>query len=623
MDYSSGEESDISDSQIPEQEDKAYSELKSGKYKVKRSNGMYRCPFCLGKKKRDYHYKDLLQHSTGIGSSNRTAKVKANHLALSKYLDKYLTENANPSVESVSQNSSKTEQEELFVWPWMGILVNLLTEFNKDGKPVSVSGTKLKEQLSGFNPLKVHPQWSPMGPTGTAVVDFRKDWTGFKDALAFEKYFEARHLGKKDWNHKKHAAPDMYGWVARADDYESSGKVGEHLRRNGDLKSVSEISREENMKTKKLVANLASEIEVKNKHLHELEFKYNQTTMSLDKMMTDLKEMLHHAHNHSVNVIKENEKLREKLASKREELNFRFEELNNLVALTDTERKKLDDEKKKMLGQLAKNQAVLNIVRSNGGLLLVAKNAMISSSLELATMKQKEADERVSKLIEEHKREKDDSMKRVVELERELAAKQKLELEIEQLSGEIEVMKHMESEEDSIKKRMEEMQAELNEKIEEQQYLECLNSSLTSKHFESNTELQHARKQLIKGLRDILTDRTKIVIRRMGALDAKAFKDICKKKFPKEEADVKATLLCSEWEEHLKNPDWHPFKVITINDKEQERTQPFGIANKTDKTRAINSTLTYSLSSPSVARDPADPARPLARSLPLISMCRT
>ncbi|KAI0509823.1 hypothetical protein KFK09_010420 [Dendrobium nobile] len=544
MDYSSGEESDISDSQIPEQEDKAYSELKSGKYKVKRSNGMYRCPFCLGKKKRDYHYKDLLQHSTGIGSSNRTAKVKANHLALSKYLDKYLTENANPSVQSVSQNSSKTEQEELFVWPWMGVLVNLLTEFNKDGKPVSVSGTKLKEQLSGFNPLKVHPQWSPMGPTGTAVVDFRKDWTGFKDALAFEKYFEARHLGKKDWNHKKHAAPDMYGWVARADDYESSGKVGEHLRRNGDLKTVSEISREENMKTKKLVANLASEIEVKNKHLHELEFKYNQTTMSLDKMMTDLKEMLHHAHNHSVNVIKENEKLREKLASKREELNFRFEELNNLVALTDTERKKLDDEKK--------------------------KNAMISRSLELATMKQKEADERVSKLIEEQKREKDNSYQRLLELETELAAKQKLELEIEQLSGEIEVMKHMETEEDSIKKRMEEMQAELNEKIEEQQYLESLNSSLTYKHFESNTELQHARKQLIKGLRDILTDRTKIVIRRMGALDAKVFKDICKKKFPKEEADVKATLLCSEWEEHLKNPDWHPFKVITINDKEQE-----------------------------------------------------
>lgn len=34
---------------------------------------------------------------------------------------------------------------------------------------------------------------------------------------------------------------------------------------------------------------------------------------------------------------------------------------------------------------------------------MLLQNAMISNSLELATMKQKEADERVSKLIEEQK----------------------------------------------------------------------------------------------------------------------------------------------------------------------------------------------------------------------------
>ncbi|XP_020577719.1 factor of DNA methylation 5-like [Phalaenopsis equestris] len=546
MDDSSGDESEISDSQIPEQKEKAFAELKSGKHKVKSANGLYRCPFCVGKKKQEYHYKDVLQHSMGIGSSNRKAKVKANHLALSRFLEKYFTETTSPSSRlAVSQKSSKKDNEELFVWPWMGVLVNLLTEFNCDGKPVGQSGSMLKEQLSRFNPLKVHPLWSSRGPIGTAIVDFRKDWPGFNDALAFDKYFEARHLGKKHWYHQKHVAPEMYGWIARADDYESPDKVGEHLRRNGDLKSVSDVTREENRKNEKLVANLANVIEVKNKDLHELEFKYNQTTLSLDKMTKDLKEMLHHAHSHSVNIINENEKLREKLDLKRKELSFRFEELNNLVALTDVERKKLEDEK--------------------------TKNAMISNSLELATMKQKEADERVSKLLEEQKREKDNSIRRILELEKELAAKQKLELEIEQLSGKIEVMKHMESEEDSIKKRMEEMQAELNEKIEEQQYLESLNTSLTSKHFESNTELQHARKQLIKGLRDTMNSRNaNFGVRRMGALDAKVFQALCNEKFLKEEADVKATLLCSEWEEHLRNPDWHPFKVIMVNNKEEE-----------------------------------------------------
>ncbi|KAK8955410.1 hypothetical protein KSP40_PGU019134 [Platanthera guangdongensis] len=43
-----------------------------GKHKVAIANDMYRCPFCPGKKKQEYHLKDLLQHSVGVGSSNRT-----------------------------------------------------------------------------------------------------------------------------------------------------------------------------------------------------------------------------------------------------------------------------------------------------------------------------------------------------------------------------------------------------------------------------------------------------------------------------------------------------------------------------------------------------------------------
>ncbi|KAK8926185.1 hypothetical protein KSP39_PZI018564 [Platanthera zijinensis] len=172
----------------------------------------------------------------------------------------------------------------------------------------------------------------------------------------------------------------MHGRVGRVYDYESSGKVGDYLRKSGDLKTIAEITKEENLKTKKLVANLANDIEVKNRNLDELECKYNQTVMSLHKMMTDLKEMQYHAHNHSVKIIEENEKLREILSLKRKGLNFRFGELNSLVALTEMEKKKLEDEK--------------------------TKNVMISDSLRLATLKQKEADERVSNLLEEQKKER-------------------------------------------------------------------------------------------------------------------------------------------------------------------------------------------------------------------------
>ena len=86
MDYSS-EESDISESEINDYIDKPYEELTAGKFKVKGLNGNLRCPFCAGKKKQDY--KDLFQHASGTGkvSTNRSAKQKANHLALEKYLE--------------------------------------------------------------------------------------------------------------------------------------------------------------------------------------------------------------------------------------------------------------------------------------------------------------------------------------------------------------------------------------------------------------------------------------------------------------------------------------------------------------------------------------------------------
>lgn len=45
-------------------------------------------PFCPGKKKQQYKYRDLLQHVFGVGTGAawRKAKAKAQHLALANYL---------------------------------------------------------------------------------------------------------------------------------------------------------------------------------------------------------------------------------------------------------------------------------------------------------------------------------------------------------------------------------------------------------------------------------------------------------------------------------------------------------------------------------------------------------
>ncbi|KAG0498566.1 hypothetical protein HPP92_003257 [Vanilla planifolia] len=537
MDSNSEDSSEISDSEIDDYEAKCYQQLMVNKLIVKLANSGYRCPYCLGKKKQNYHYNDLLQHASGICVSNRNPKMKAQHTALVKFLRTVIGEDVNTSLQLTAkvQEPSTSAQADRFVWPWMGILVNIPVEF-RNGKFVGESGNRLKEQHSRFNPLKVHCLWNFKGFTGTAVVDFRKDWSGFRNAMAFENYFDADHF-------------------ARADDYNSGGPIGDHLRKNGDLKTVDNIEEEESHKTSKLVQDLTTQIEVKKKHIEELECKFNETTLSLDKMMeekdkllesynNEIQRMQRLAQDHSRRIFEENEKLRIELESKKKELSSRSKQLDMLVAQTDSDRKKLEEERQ--------------------------KNALKNSSLELASMEQKKADEDVLKLVEEQKKEKEAAIKRVLQLEKQLDAKQKLELEIQQLKGNLQVMKHMGSEDSEINNKIEKLNVELKEKIEEMEELEELNQALVVKERKSNDELQEARKELIAGLTDILSNRTIIGIKRMGELDEKVFHSVCVKKYRKGDADIKAAEFCSKWQDELRKPDWHPFRMVTVNGKLQE-----------------------------------------------------
>ncbi|XP_020252533.1 factor of DNA methylation 1-like isoform X2 [Asparagus officinalis] len=553
MDYSSGEASDASDSDIEDSVAKSYMYLRTKELKVKFSESVYRCPFCVGKKKQDYQYKDLLQHASGIGASNRKAKLKADHQALEKFLKNDLVDSAGPSLQLMVIEPPK-QKEDKFVWPWMGIIVNVPTEF-KDGRYVAESGTRLKEQLSRFNPVKVHAIWTHRGHTGNAVVDFSKDWGGFKDAMAFENHFESERFGKKDWQRNRHRGFDIYGWVARSDDYESSGPIGEHLRKNVDLKTVSDLSNEENRRTGELVANLASEIEAKTKHLHELECKYNQTTMSLDKMMAE-KERLQQAHNreiekmqeenrnHSHRIFRENKKLKSELNCKLEELASRKKQLDQLAARNVIDRRKLEDEKK--------------------------KNELKNNSLQMAT--QQKADEDVLSLLKKQEDEKKGAFNKIIQLEKQLDHIHKMELEIQQLRSNIQVMKHMGDEEDAaLKKKVNEMDEELKDKVEEMEALEDLNQTLVVKERRANDELQEARKELIHNLKEMSSNSCALIgIKRMGEICAKAFHIACKERFPGGDVEIKTAEYCSKWQDELKNREWHPFKVIAVDGKHQE-----------------------------------------------------
>lgn len=91
---SESEESELSDSDLEVYEKKSYLQLRSApvgsQIRVINPDSTYRCPYCPGKKKRSYTYKDLLAHATGVGASTTSSRRKprevAHHRALARYL---------------------------------------------------------------------------------------------------------------------------------------------------------------------------------------------------------------------------------------------------------------------------------------------------------------------------------------------------------------------------------------------------------------------------------------------------------------------------------------------------------------------------------------------------------
>ncbi|KAI4356350.1 hypothetical protein L6164_000379 [Bauhinia variegata] len=568
----------ITKSELEDYEDRYYYDLKRGKFEVQISRSTYRCPFCRGRSNQDYCFGEVLEHanSVGRGSHRGSPKDKARHLALGRYIKKYLdvkkksepvpaatvesskrdgqlksepvpvakVESSKPDGQLKSEPSPVTKTEsskpdgQLFVWPWMGIVANIRTEM-KDGQRVGESGSKLRDEFSGkgFNPLRVSPLWNRFGHTGFAIVEFNKDWAGLNDAISFEKSFELEHCGKKDYYKTRNQGDRLYGWLARDDDYYMKSIIGDHLRKHGDLKTVSGKQAEDQRKTSKLVSNLTNTLENKNMQLKEVQDKYYKTSESLNKVMeekekvikaynNEIQKMQQNTRDHFEKIFTEHEQVRLHLEAQKKQLENREKELRQRQAESHAEREKLYLEKK------------MN---------------------ERARLEQKKAGERVMHLAEEQKEQKEKLRKKVLDLQRKLDAKQKLELGIQRMKGAIEVMKHMD--EDETKKKIELIDLEMKEKEEELEAMEELSQALIIKERKSNDELQDARKELISGIAELSTSRAPIRIKRMGELDNRPFVTSSKRKFPDD--DTRAMMLCSEWEEYLRDPSWHPYKIVT------------------------------------------------------------
>ena len=268
---------------------KAYKELKDGLVNVRFSDHIFRCPYCRGS--RDYTYSDLLRHASRIARESRSAGLeeKARHMGLEEFLEWDLhaktkcseSTNGNISSHKTSGNtvSSHKTGDELFVWPWMVVVANIPT-VEKGGKFSGESGKKLKDEWikQGYNIIKVHPLWSWRGHSGQAVVEFGRAWDGFKHAMMFVKALEMDKHGRENWYDRTRQKDNkFYVWIAGEEDYNANGLVGEHLRKNGDLKTLSAIEKEDSVKNSKLLLGLKTLIEEKSKRSDEIQKQISRT----------------------------------------------------------------------------------------------------------------------------------------------------------------------------------------------------------------------------------------------------------------------------------------------------------------------------------------------------------
>ncbi|XP_026412222.1 factor of DNA methylation 4-like isoform X1 [Papaver somniferum] len=231
----------------------------------------------------------------------------------------------------------------------------------------------------------------------------------------------------------------------------------------------------------------------------------------------------------------ENDKEIKSLETKMKEMEY---ESKNLTYQNDELRKHYNKEINKMQ-QNHKN----HLERIN------REHEDLKSEIE-SQRKEREVREMVLRIAAEKKKIEEDLLKKRTELEKD-RARGKLELEFEVSSY-----------------KMKEVSEKPEKKERQHEYLEDLSQILIAKERKSNDELQEARKELTRELRE-MPSRAFIGVKRMGELEMKPFYEMCKGKYCSDEAYVKAVEICTSWEACLRDPHWHPFKIIEVGNNHQ------------------------------------------------------
>lgn len=121
---------------------------------------------------------------------------------------------------SARMTPSTAEKKELYCWPWVGIVANVHND--KHGYWLN--------KFSKYSPVEIEILCNVHESGAQVVVIFGEDWSGFKNAMDFDRSFQDRGCSWKEWTDRKtNPGASIYGWFGREDDYKSEGPVGDYL----------------------------------------------------------------------------------------------------------------------------------------------------------------------------------------------------------------------------------------------------------------------------------------------------------------------------------------------------------------------------------------------------------
>ncbi|KAL2612076.1 hypothetical protein R1flu_023768 [Riccia fluitans] len=582
---------DDSDSLMSDDEEEIYEnslkELRNGKVPVKNHDGAtLRCPYSPGRKKQSYQYKDLLQHAEAVGKGNRGPSAVGKHSALAEYLRTDLASMAPAPMERSHKLELLAPQEkdvnDLLLFPWTGVVYNIQTKPNKDGFIVGPSDPELKIMFNAFQPEKAQAVWEKPGHMGVGFVTFQKDFSGWKSAQEFEKWFSRNEHGKKEWESKKHGGlgTELYGWLARKEDYEGHGDqavIARHLQKRGplELKDIGIIGEEINSMHEARVKHLNETVSEKNLEFLKAMEEVQISKMRYENMRRELEE-------------KHRQELRDVTEKAEKSAQDRMNQMKNQQTILQSSQnklaerlKQLRDREKRVQSQAEKNQ--LDHEKKENNLRL----EMLTRQKELE--KQHQAD--MFSLMDKQQKEAGDFEKWVQLRKLRMAEKHLQEFDKHRLGEIRDAEKFAEALDDptlfepshlkEMKERlasMESEKAQLQEQVVDlKEDVECHNdmiAALTTKERAANDELLEARKVAMEAMKSLGEANLsgKICIKSMGEISAGPWKEACKKKYKYHEDgwDSVFTQKFSLWEEQIRHPEFSPF-VPAQNGKPGEK----------------------------------------------------